>query len=231
MAARRPELVPGMKTIGFIGSGNIGGTVARLALAAGYEVVMSNSRGPQTLTDLVTELGPGARAGTPADAATAGDLIVVSIPLGAYEQVPVEPTTGKVVIDTNNYYPQRDGHLVELDDGSTTSSELLQRHLSGAHVVKVFNNIFFKHLAALARPAGAADRTALAIAGDDADAKATVAQFLDAIGYDSVDAGPLSAGRRFQPGAPAYGAPYGSSSDEHGRPADLATLRAALAAG
>jgi 8-hydroxy-5-deazaflavin:NADPH oxidoreductase len=220
-----------MTTVGFIGSGNIGGTVARLAVAAGYDVVLSNSRGPETLKDLVDELGPRARAATPAEAAAAGDLVVVSIPLRAYRSTPVEPLKGKTVIDTNNYYPQRDGHVAELDDGTTTSSELLQRHLGEAHVVKVFNNIFFKHLASLARPAGAPDRSALAIAGDDAVAKADVARFLDAIGYDSVDAGPLGeGGRRYQVGTPAYGAPYGSFSDERGTPADAATLRAALAA-
>jgi hypothetical protein len=219
-----------MTTVGFIGSGKIGGTVARLAVAADYDVVMSNSRGPETLKDLVDELGPHARAATAAEAAAAGDLVVVSIPFRAYREVPVEPLAGKVVMDTNNYYAQRDGHFAELDDGSTTSSELLQRHLVKAHVVKVFNNIFFRHLASLARPRGAADRSALAIAGDDPGAKATVAAFLDMIGYDSVDAGPLGAGgRTFQVGTPAYGAPYGSTSGERGTPAGAPTVRAALA--
>jgi predicted dinucleotide-binding enzyme len=220
-----------MTTVALIGSGNIGGTVARLATAGGYDVVLSNSRGPETLRDLVGELGPRARAATVGEAGAAGDLVVVSIPLRAYPSVPVEPLTGKVVMDTNNYYPQRDGHFPELDDDSTTGSELLQRHLPTARVVKVFNNIFFKHLASLARPAGSADRSALPIAGDDPNAKAAVVEFLDAIGYDSVDAGPLGAGgRRFQVGTPAYGAPYGSFTDEHGQTADAATIRAALAA-
>ena len=163
-----------MTTIGLIGSGHIGGTVARLAVAAGYDVVVSNSRGPETLRELVGELGPRARAATAAEAAAAGDIVVVSVPFKAYQAVPAEPLAGKVVIDTNNYYPQRDGQFAELDDASATCSELLQRHLAGAQVVKVFNNIFFKHLGSLARPAGAADRTALPIAGDDAAAKATV---------------------------------------------------------
>jgi predicted dinucleotide-binding enzyme len=215
--------------VGFIGSGNIGGTVARLAVAAGYHVVMSNSRGPDTLADLVAELGPQARAATPAEAAAAGDLVVVSVPLRAYQAVPREPVAGKPVMDTNNYYPQRDGQLAELDSGETTSSELLQRHLPTAYVVKVFNNIFFKHLASLARPAGAPDRSALAIAGDDEGAKAAVTAFLDAIGYDAVDAGPLGqGGRRYQVDTPAYGRPYGAFSDPMGTPADAATVRAAL---
>jgi predicted dinucleotide-binding enzyme len=216
------------QTIGFIGSGNIGGTVARLAVAAGYAVAMSNSRGPNTLAELVTELGPRARAVSPSEAVAAGDLVVVSVPLRAYQAVPV--VAGKTVMDTNNYYPQRDGQIAELDAESTTSSELLQRHLPAAYVVKVFNNIFFKHLASLARPAGAPDRTALPIAGDDADAKRAVTAFLDAIGYDAVDAGPLGAGgRRFQVDTPAYGLPYGTFTDPIGTPADAATVRAALA--
>ncbi len=218
-----------MTTVGFIGSGHIGGTVARLAAAAGYDVVLSNSRGPETLKDLVEELGPRARAGTPEEAAQAGDLVVVSVPFKAYRGVPVGPLAGKPVLDTNNYYPQRDGQFAELDDDSTTSSELLQRHLPEARVVKVFNNIFFKHLGNLARPAGAPDRTALAIAGDDPGAKAAVTAFLDEIGYDAVDAGPLGAGgRRFQVGSGAYGGVYGSFDDEHGTPASATKLRTAL---
>ena len=218
-----------MTTVGFIGSGHIGGTVARLAAAAGYDVVLSNSRGPETLKGLVAELGSRARAATPAEAAAAGDLVLVSVPLRAYREVPAQPLAGTVVMDTNNYYPQRDGHIAELDDGSTTSSELLRRHLGTAQVVKVFNNIFFRHLASLARPAGAADRTALPIAGDDPRAKAAVTGFLDAIGYDAVDAGPLGAGgRRFQVDTPAYGAPYGPFSDEHGTPAGADRVRATL---
>lgn len=221
----------GMTTVGFIGSGYIGGTVARLAVAAGYDVVMSNSRGPETLRDLVDELGPRARAATSAEAAAAGDLVVVSVPFGAYQAVPVAPLAGKPVIDTNNYYPNRDGRVAALDDDSTTSSELLQAHLGTARVVKAFNNIFYRHLGSLARPAGAADRTALPIAGDDPAAKAVVVEFLDRIGYDSVDAGPLAAGgRRFQPDTPPYGMPYGPFSDPDGRPASVEVLRAALAA-
>jgi 8-hydroxy-5-deazaflavin:NADPH oxidoreductase len=220
-----------MTTVGLIGSGNIGGTVARLAVAAGYDVVLSNSRGPHTLDALVAELGPRARAATAAEAGSAGDLVVVSVPLRAYRDVPVEPLSGTVVIDTCNYYPQRDGQIRELDTGSTTSSELLQRHLRSASVVKGFNNIYYKHLLALARPAGAADRSALPIAGDDPDAKAAASAFLDAIGYDAVDAGALAEGWRFQPDTPAYGLIYaGSGADESGAPADAATVRAAVAA-
>jgi predicted dinucleotide-binding enzyme len=214
-----------LTTVGLIGSGNIGGTVARLALAAGYDVVLSNSRGPETLKDLVEELGPRARAATAADAAAAGDLVVVSIPLRAYRTVPVEPLAGKVVMDTDNYSPRRDGHIAELDDRSTTSSALLQRHLPTSKVVKVFNNIYSKHLLSLARPAGAADRSALPIAGDDADAKATVTAFLDAIGYDAVDVGSLADSWRYEPDTPAYGAPYFGPGGDAGTPAHTGKLR------
>ncbi len=207
----------------------IGGTVAGLAVAAGHHVVLSNSRGPQTLQELVSALGPLARAGTTAEAAAAGDIVVVSIPLKAYPSVPAGPLAGKTVADTGNYYPQRDGQLAELDSGQLTTSGLLQRQLPGASVVKVFNNIFFKHLKSLARPAGAADRTFLPIAGDDPAARAAVTAFLDSIGFGAVDAGPLAEGRRYEPGTPAYGAPYGPFENEAGIPADASSVRDALA--
>lgn len=218
-----------MTTVGFIGSGNIGGTVARLSVAAGHRVVLSNSRGPETLAGLVAELGPLARAATGAEAAAAGDIVVVTIPLKAYDSVPAGPLAGKVVIDTGNYYPDRDGRIADLDDGSATSSELLQRKLPESPVAKAFNNVFFKHLNSLSRPAGAADRTFLPIAGDDPAAKAAVAAFLDSIGYGSVDAGRLADSWRQQPGTPAYATPYGSFADETGTPAGADQVRAALA--
>ena len=218
-----------MTTIGFIGSGMIGGTVARLSVAAGYNVVMSNSRGPETLRELVAGLGPLATAATSGQAAEAGDLVVVAIPVKAIADVPATPLAGKPVLDAGNYYPQRDGQIEVLDNGVLTSSSLLQRHLPGAHVVKVFNNIYFRHLASLARPSGDADRSALPIAGDDAAAKAAVTEYLDAIGYDTVDDGSLADSWRQEPGTPVYGAPYGPFSSETGRPADAAKIRAVLA--
>ncbi len=230
-----PGLAGVMTTIGFIGSGMIGGTVARLSLAAGHRVVMSNSRDPETLHDLVAELGPLATAATCAQAAEAGDLVVVSIPVKAIGDVPAKPLAGKPVMDTGNYYPQRDGHIEVLDNGALTSSGLLQRYLPDAHVVKVFNNIYYKHLESLTRPSGAPDRTApdrtaLPIAGDDAAAKAAVTAYLDSIGYDAVDAGTLADSWRQEPGTPVYGAPYGPFTSETGHPADAATIRTALAA-
>jgi predicted dinucleotide-binding enzyme len=194
-----------MSTIGLIGAGHIGSQLARLAVQHGYDVVLSNSRGPETLADLVTELGPKARAATPEEAAAAGDIVVVTVPLKNYRQVPVEPLAGKIVIDTNNYYPERDGHIPELDDESTTTSELLQAHLPTSKVVKAFNHIYARELTTDGRPAGAKDRRALVIAGDDKDAKAAVARLLDQFGFDVVDAGPLSEGWRIQRDTPGYG--------------------------
>jgi hypothetical protein len=221
-----------MTSWGFIGSGHIGSTIAGLAVDAGHDVVMSNSRGPETLVDLVADLGPHARAGTGEDAAASADVVVVTIPLGNYEQVPVEPLSGKVVIDTMNYYPGRDGRMAPLDEGTTTSSELLQAHLPGSQVVKAFNNIYFEHLAALARPSGDPERSALTIAGDDPAAKATVVGLLDEIGYDVVDLGPLSESWRVQPDTAAYGSMYAADPSDWSAgptPADAATVSAAAA--
>ncbi|MCX6461961.1 MAG: NAD(P)-binding domain-containing protein [Actinobacteria bacterium] len=197
-----------MTTWGFIGSGSIGSTVARLAVNAGDDVVLSNSRGPETLADLVAELGSHASASAATEAAVAGDIVVVTIPLRNYRDVPVAELSGKVVIDTMNYYPGRDGQIAELDNESTTTSELLQTYLPDSHVVKVFNNIFFQHLASLARPAGDPERSALAIAGDDAQAKARVTELLDHIGYDTYDLGALAEGWRIQRDTAAYGVMY-----------------------
>jgi predicted dinucleotide-binding enzyme len=219
-----------MTTVGLIGSGRIGGTVARLAVTAGHQVLLSNSRGPDTLKDLAAELGPLARATTGQEAAEGGELVVVTIPVRAVQSVPPGPLAGKVVIDTCNYYPQRDGQFPELDSGVLTSSELVQRHLPSSAVVKVFNNIYYRHLESLARPAGAAGRSYLPIAGDDAAAKAAVTAFLDSIGYGAVDAGPLAEGWRQQPGTPVYGAAYGSFQDPKGSPASADAIRKALVA-
>ncbi|PFG34051.1 NADPH-dependent F420 reductase [Sanguibacter antarcticus] len=195
----------GITTIGLIGAGHIGSQVARAAIAHGYRVVVSNSRGPETLTDLITELGDAARAGTPQEAATDGDLVVVTVPLHAYQQVPVEPLVGKTVIDTNNYYPQRDGQISAIDNGTATSASLLQDHLPGAHVVKAFNHIPSADIIDQARPAGAPDRRALVIAGDTSGPKSTVTALLDELGFDVVDAGALSESWRIEPGTPGYG--------------------------
>jgi len=194
-----------MATLGLIGAGHIGSQLARLAGAHGYDVVISNSRGPETLAALVAELGPHARAATVVEAAKAGDIVVVTVPLKNYRSVPVEPLAGKVVIDTNNYYPQRDGHIPELDNESTTTAELLQAHLPTSKVVKAFNHIYAAQLTTDGLPAGAKNRRALVIAGNDREAKASVTHLLDQFGFDAVDAGPLSEGWRIQRDTPGYG--------------------------
>jgi len=192
-------------TIGLIGAGHIGSQLARLAVKGGHQVVVSNSRGPESLAPLVAELGPRARAGTPLDAATAGDIVVVTIPLKNIRSVPVEPLAGKTVIDTNNYYPQRDGHIRELDEERTTTAELLQAHLPKSRVVKAFNHIQAAALTTDGQPAGTPNRRALVIAGDDPEAKAVVSRLIDQFGFDVVDAGPLKEGWRIQRDTPGYG--------------------------
>lgn len=194
-----------MTTIGLIGAGHIGSQLARLAVKSGYDVAISNSRGPESLKALVAELGPKARAATPDEAAKAGDIVVVTVPLKNYRQVPVAPLAGKVVIDTNNYYPDRDGHIAELDSESKTTAELLQEHLPASKVVKAFNHIYAAALTTDGQPAGSRNRRALAIAGNDAAAKATVTQLIDEFGFDTVDMGDLKESWRIQRDTPGYG--------------------------
>ena len=194
-----------MTTIGIIGAGKIGTNVAKAAIAAGYDVVLSNSRGPETLADTIQDLGPQATAATPEQAAAAGDLVLVAVPLGKYKEVPVEPLKGKVVMDANNYYPQRDGRIEALDTNASTTSELLQQHLPESRVVKAFNNIYAHEIPTDGTPAGTDNRRALPIAGDDAHAKTTVAEFLNTIGYDSVDLGPLADSWKVERDTPSYG--------------------------
>lgn len=189
-------------TIGLIGAGHIGSQIARLAVANDYHVVISNSRRPLSLSALVADLGPKVRAASVVDAAKAGDIVVVSVPLKNYRAVPVEPLAGKIVIDTNNYYPERDGHIPELDKQSTTTSELLQAHLPTSKVVKAFNHIYAAALTTDGQPASTKNRRALVIAGDDEGAKATVTRLLDQFGFDTVDAGPLKEGWRIQRDTP-----------------------------
>jgi len=207
-----------MTNIGIIGAGLIGSQLARLFTSTGHDVVIANSRGPETLADLIAELGDHARAATVQEVAEAGEIVVVTIPLKSIDTVPVAPLAGKVVIDTDNYYPERDGHIAELDDESTTTAEMLQRHLPESKVVKAFNHIYAADLTTDGTPAGTEGRRALVIAGDDAEAKAAVTAILDSFGYDAVDAGPLAEGWRIQRDTPGYGPKL-----------DAAGLRAALA--
>ena len=193
-----------MTTLGIIGSGNIGTNVAKAAIAAGYDVVISNSRGPESLTDLIAELGPEATADTAEGAAASGDFVLVAVPLRAYQAVPVETLAGKLVMDANNYYPQRDGHIAALDSNESTTSELLQAHLPTSNVVKVFNNIGAKAIPTDGTAPGTPNRRALPIAGNDDDAKRAVTEFLNELGFDSVDVGPLSESWRYERDTPTY---------------------------
>lgn len=193
-----------MPTLGIIGSGNIGSAIARLAVAAGMNVVVANSRGVDSLQGLVAELGPLATPGTVEEAARLGDAVVVSIPLAAVKDLPAGLLRNKIVLDTSNYYPSRDGRIAELDDGSVTTSELVQSWLEGAHYVKAFSNILAHHIPLLARPGGVPNRTALPIASDDPRAKAEAEALLDLLGFEALDAGTLADSWKFEPESAGY---------------------------
>ncbi|WP_430252426.1 NADPH-dependent F420 reductase [Neorhizobium sp. DAR64860/K0K1] len=196
------------KSIAILGSGMIGGQTARLVAAAGLEVVVANTRGPDSLRELVAELGPTARAASAEEAIQAADIVVVAIPFQAYSKLSPDLLAGKIVIDTMNYYPERDGHMPEVQTDVLSTSELVQRHLAKSQVVRAFNNLDFVRLRRLARPAGSTDRSAVPIAGDDVTAKTAVANLLDVIGYDSVDMGPLAESWRSEPTTPIYVVPF-----------------------
>jgi 8-hydroxy-5-deazaflavin:NADPH oxidoreductase len=208
-----------MTTIGLIGAGHVGSQLARLAVAHGYEVVVSNSRGPETLTDLVDELGERARAATPAEAAAAGDLVIVAMPLSQIHSLPFDELTGKVVVDTSNYYPEFDGEIGVLDAETTTVSEMLQALLPQSHVVKAFSHINAGDLTTDPEPADSPTRRAITVAGDDPSARDRVAALINEFGFDAVDLGMLEEGWRVQRDTPAYGVRL-----------DVVELRDALAA-
>ncbi|WP_326542711.1 NADPH-dependent F420 reductase [Pseudorhodoferax sp.] len=193
------------KTIGVVGSGLVGKAVARLAIAAGYKVVISNSRGPDTLSKLVEDLGQHARAGTVEEAIEAGDIVSLAIPLAVFESLPADKFVGKVVLDQTNYYPgMGEFRRADLDRGELTSSELVQRHLRGAKLVKGLHNLSWIHMESNARPRGDAARTTLPVAGDDAAAKGMVTNFIERLGYNVADAGALANSWRIEPGTPIY---------------------------
>ncbi|MBC9006045.1 NADPH-dependent F420 reductase [Micromonospora aurantiaca (nom. illeg.)] len=189
--------------IGIIGSGHIGGTLTRRLRSLGHDVAVANSRGPQSLTDLAAETG--ARAVSVEEAVQGAELVVIAIPLKAVPQLPAALFDGKLVVDADNYYAQRDGDIPELLDRSLSSSRWTADHLKGARVVKVFNNIQAAHLMDEGKPAGTAGRIALPVAGDDADAKRIVMELVDELGFDPVDAGTLDESWRQQPDTPVYG--------------------------
>ena len=193
-----------MATIGILGSGHVGSNLAKAAITHGYDVVLSNTQGPDSLTGLIKELGPQASAAGPAEAAAAGDFAIVAIPLATIGQVPVEPLAGKVVIATINYFPQRYGHVPEIDDGTTTAPGLLQARLPASRVVRAFSMINAEEMSGDGHPPGDPRRRALALAGDDPAAKQLVAGLYEEFGFDAVDIGGLDESWRVDAGQPAF---------------------------
>ncbi len=205
--------------IGIIGSGNVGGTLTRRLTSLGHDVTVANSRGPQSLMELVEETG--AAAGTVESATRDADLVVIAVPVSAVPRLPAEAFRGRVVVDASNYYPQKDGKIAEIADKSLSSSRWTALHLREARVVKAFNTIVAQHLADYGRASGDERRIALPVAGDDADAKRTVMTVVDELGFDPVDAGTLDQSWRQQPDSPVYAA----DSDIDGVRGGLASAR------
>lgn len=195
--------------VGIIGAGLIGQAVARLAIAAGHAAMLSNSRGAESLAALARAIG--CAAGSVEQAAAFAELAVIAIPLKHYRTIPAAPLAGKIVLDANNYFPERDGRIAVLDQRQATTSGMLQEHLSGSKVVKAFNAILEKHLEADGRPPGTPGRRALPIAGDDAAAKQGAARLIDEFGFDVVDAGGLAESWRFERAKPAFCFPFDST--------------------
>jgi 8-hydroxy-5-deazaflavin:NADPH oxidoreductase len=198
------EEAVGMTTIGIIGSGHVGSNLAKAAIAHGYDVVLSGSGDPAGLAALIGELGPRARAATIGDAAEAGDYAIVATPISAVESIPAAPLRGKVVIATINYFPQRDGHFAEIDDGTLTVPGLLQRHLPESNVVRAFSMLDAADMSGDGHPRGDQKRRAIALAGDDAAAKQLVAALIDQFGFDPVDLGGLAESWRVDPGQKGF---------------------------
>ncbi|PCF95346.1 NADPH-dependent F420 reductase [Vreelandella nigrificans] len=192
--------------IGIIGAGLIGQAFARLAIAAGYDVMISNSRGPQTLSGIPAKIG--VQIGTVHEAIGFGDIILIAIPFHQYATLPIEPLRDKIVLDANNYYPDRDGAIPNLDERRATTSELLEQHLTDSRLVKAFNAILATDLEKGGQTLPSGIRRALPIAGDDDAAKEIVASLVREFGFDVVDAGPLAEGWRFERAKPAYCLPY-----------------------
>jgi 8-hydroxy-5-deazaflavin:NADPH oxidoreductase len=193
-----------MTTIGILGSGHVGTSLARAAVAHGYDVVLSNTQGPGSLSTLVSALGPRASAATPAGAAAAADFAIVAIPLTGIDQVPAAPLAGKVVISTINYFPQRDGRVPAIENGTTTAPGLLQAHLPDSYVVRAFSMLDAADMSGDGHRRGDPKRRALALAGDDVAAKELVARLYDEFGFDALDIGGLGESWRIEAGQPAF---------------------------
>lgn len=191
--------------IGIIGAGFIGRALAKVAIASGHEVMISNSRNPITLASTAVALG--SQTGTAEEASRFGDVVIASVPFSAYQSLDSEALAGKVVLDTLNHYPHRDGAYADLEANAISTGELLQRHLPAAKVVKAFNAILQGDIEADARSKGQSNRRALPIAGDDKQARQIAAALVSEFGFDVVDAGKMSESWRFERGMPAYCVP------------------------
>lgn len=194
-----------MSTIGFIGAGHIAGQVAAAALSAGHAVIMSNSRGPESLADLVKELGPAARAATVEEAAADSDTIVVAAPLRAFSNLPMAAIGDKVLVVTTNYNIDGEGHIARVDEGAITVPGILQEQLPTARVVRGFSHISWTEVVTDGSPSGTPGRRALALAGDDPAARHVVANLYDELGFDALDLGALDEGWRIDRGQSAFG--------------------------
>ncbi|MEU9061779.1 NAD(P)-binding domain-containing protein [Streptomyces sp. NPDC048430] len=195
-----------MTVIGIIGAGEVGSQVARAAIVNGYDVVIANSRGPETLNDLIDELGPSAHAATAAGAAAAGEFVVVAVPLKVINDMPVQQLAGKIVLDTNNYMIWRDGHIPAIDSGEKTVHELRQEHLPQSKVVKAFTHIQAPRITTAGRVAGTPGRLALSASSNFPEAVELATRLYDQFGFDTVDNSPLSDSWRSGPGQPAWNA-------------------------